>query len=228
MRSIQVKICGITRPEDADFCKELEIDAIGCVFFKKSPRYVDEAQAREICSAFGGEVVGVFVNPELEDVLKVVEKTGITSVQLHGDESEELITDLKNAGIKVIKALFYAKEPGFDRASISNASAFIAEHGGRGLGGTGALWNWTEASRLRQYGKPYLVAGGIGPENAVEALEKSLADGIDLSSAVERAPGIKDRSLIRALKESIRSARVTWPIRNVFGTHLTEEKPWKQ
>lgn len=229
MRSVQIKICGITRPEDADFCKELEIDAIGCVFFKKSPRYVDEIQAREICSAFNGEVVGVFVNPEMKDVLKVVEKTGITSVQLHGNESEELITDLKNAGIRVIKSLFYAKEPGFSRAPISNASAFIVEHGGRGLGGTGASWNWAEASKLRRHGKPYLIAGGISPGNVVEALEASLADGVDLSSGVEKAPGVKDRSLISALKESVRLARVTWHIRDVFETkkhfRFTEEKP---
>ncbi|MCX7821975.1 MAG: phosphoribosylanthranilate isomerase [Syntrophobacterales bacterium] len=216
MRSVQVKICGITKPEDACFCKERGIDAIGCVFFPKSPRFVDEVQALEIRSAFGYGVVGVFVNPKPNDIIRVIKKTGITIVQLHGEEPEGLVSELESSGIQVIKALFYWREPKFLEAPRFNASAFLAEHGAIGSGGTGASWDWSAARKLREYGKPYLIAGGINPQNALRAIEMSQADGIDLSSGVEKAPGVKDKASIEALMEVIQRVKVPWPIRPIF------------
>lgn len=216
MKAVQVKICGITRPEDAAFCKEQGVDAIGCVFFSKSPRFVSESQALEICSAFDGVVVGVFVNPKFGEVLSIAEKTGITVAQLHGEESEDFVVKLESEGIRVIKTLFYAREPGLASAIHYGATAFLVEQGAGGIGGTGTSWEWKEARKLKAYERPYLIAGGIKPENVSKAVEASQADGVDLSSGVERAPGIKDRGLIEILMKTVKKVDITWNIRPVF------------
>jgi len=216
MKVAQVKICGITRPQDAEFCAKNGVDAIGCIFYPSSPRFVDADTAKEICFSFGGTVVGVFVNPDLETILRIVEKTGIKVVQLHGNEPDKLIRELESQGIRIIKTLFYARKPYFAEAQSFSASAFLAEHGGKGLGGMGTSWTWTEAKELRKYGKPYLIAGGINPENASEALINSRADGIDVSSGVEVSPGIKDPGLIEALIRAVKLTEVEWEAKPVF------------
>jgi phosphoribosylanthranilate isomerase len=216
MNRVQIKICGITKPEDAEFCDRLGVDAIGCVFFQKSSRFVTPDQAAEIRSAFRRTVVGVFVNPAIDDVVRIVERTGIQTVQLHGEEPDTVVKELIHNGIMVIKTFFHAKSPRFSEASSSSAPVFLAEPGIKGPGGTGSSWNWSEARELRNYGKPYLVAGGINPANVEEALRRSEADGVDLSSGVEKAPGIKDHDLIKALMETVRKVNVTWEIRPVF------------
>jgi len=216
MKAVQVKICGITRPQDAEFCAKNGVDAIGCIFYPPSPRFVDADTAKEICLSFGGTVVGVFVNPNLESVLRTVEKTGIKVVQLHGNEPDELIRQLESQGIRTIKTLFYARTPSFTEARSFSASAFLAEHGGKGLGGMGTSWTWTEAKELRKYGKPYLIAGGITPENVSEALINSRADGIDVSAGVETSPGIKDPGLIEALIRAVELTEIEWAVKPVF------------
>ncbi len=216
MKSVQIKICGVTRPKDAELCAKNGVDAIGCIFYPPSPRFVDADTAKEICLSFGGTVVGVFVNPDLGTVSRIVEKTGIKVVQLHGNEPDELIRELDSQGIRIIKTLFYARKPYFAEAQYFSASAFLAEHGGKGLGGMGTSWTWTEAKELRKYGKPYLIAGGINPENASEALINSRADGIDVSSGVEISPGIKDPGLIEALIRAVKLTEVEWEVKPVF------------
>jgi phosphoribosylanthranilate isomerase len=152
----------------------------------------------------------------MEEVLKIAEKTGIQAVQLHGKESNEMVQELTSREILVIKAFFQARNPKLFDAALSKAPVFLAEPGIKGLGGTGSSWRWDEARSLRKYGKPYLIAGGIHPGNVVEALKQSEADGADLSSGVEKSPGVKDHGLIEDLMEAVRRMDVTWDLRRVF------------
>lgn len=141
----QVKICGITRAEEALGCIALGANAIGCVFYPKSPRHVTDEQAKKICMALPGEIikVGVFVNETFSRIMDRVENCFITAVQLHGQESPELVSRLRKENLMVIKALFSEGKPTLNDVLNYNASAFLVECGKGVLPGGNALqWNW--------------------------------------------------------------------------------------
>jgi len=190
----QVKICGITGVDDAVKCTSLGANAIGLVFYPKSPRFVTDDRAREICLALPDVIrkVGVFVDESYSSIMQKVEKCGINAVQLHGNEPPRLAGDLLKENITVIKALFYSKKPAFEDAVNYEASAFLAECGKGVLPGGNALsWDWEKAKSIS--GKyPLILAGGLTPENVSRAVSLSLPDAVDISSGVESAPGIKD------------------------------------
>ncbi|MDM8517962.1 phosphoribosylanthranilate isomerase [Desulfobacterales bacterium HSG16] len=212
----EIKICGLTDPDHAVACALAGADAVGCVFFEKSPRNLDNRKAREICHALPDDVasIGVFVNEDFSHIMKKVEFCGLDGVQLHGHESPELAHDFLREGLIVIKALFTNKKPDFSDADLysdaglySNAgssyepSAFLVECGKGVLpGGNAQTWNYEEAGQFAgRY--PFIIAGGLGPENIVEAIKQSNPDGVDVSSGVEASPGVKD---ILRVKEFIR------------------------
>ena len=190
----QVKICGLTSPETAAACAKLGADAIGCVFFPKSPRHLTERQAREICGALPPEVkkVGVFVNETYADIMRKVERCGLTAVQLHGRESPELVQEILNQNIPVIKALFASGTPSLADAQNYRPSAFLAECGTGVLPGGNALtWDWRQARKLSDTG-PVILAGGLSPDNVARAIAAGRPAAVDVSSGVEKAPGVKD------------------------------------
>ena len=195
----QIKICGITTPAQAEQCAALGADAIGCVFFEKSPRNLSDKQAGEICAAVAGKIqaVGVFVNASYETIIGKVGFCGLNGVQLHGSEPPELVTRLRRQGLIVIKALFGSKTPGLDIGPLYHtASALLAECGSGTLpGGNAMVWNWAEAGSVARHG-PLVLAGGLSPENIAEAVFAALPDAVDVSSGVEAAPGIKDMNKI--------------------------------
>ena len=190
----QIKICGLTGINDAVKCAELGADAIGLVFHPKSPRFVTDDRAREICLALPDNVkrVGVFVDATFATIMQKVKSCGINAVQLHGNEPPRLAGDLLKENITVIKALFYSKKPAFEDAVNYEASVFLAECGKGVLPGGNALsWDWEKAKSIS--GKyPLILAGGLTPENVSRAVSLSLPDAVDISSGVESAPGIKD------------------------------------
>lgn len=190
----QVKICGLTGIDDAVQCAYLGAAAIGLVFYPKSPRFVTDDRAREICLALPDNIkkVGVFVDESYSSMMQKVEKCGINAVQLHGNESPELITGLRKENLIVIKALFLEKRPALEEAKDYDASAFLVELGKGALPGGNALsWNWEKAKNLS--GKyPLILAGGLTPENVSHAVSICLPNAVDVSSGVESAPGIKD------------------------------------
>ncbi len=220
MESIQVKVCGITRIEDAIACGELGVSAIGCVFYEKSPRYVELSRAKEIFSAFkevgNGITVGVFVNPSPRDLLKMVEETGVNFVQLHGEESPEFVRKLLQRNIGVIKTLFLARNPFFESARLYSCDTILAEHGLKGIGGTGQSWSWEEASIIKKNGKKLIIAGGIDETCVQEAVGKAMADGVDVSSGVEKAPGVKDIGKIERFMTIVGKIRINWDVKPVF------------
>lgn len=205
----QVKICGLTDAAQALGCVELGANAIGCVFFPKSPRYVSEQRAGEICRALpaGVKTVGVFVNETFSTIMQTVERCHLTAVQLHGQESSELVRDLSKENLLVIKALFINRKPYLKHAPGYDAGAFIVEYGRGTLPGGNALaWEWDQASAFsKKY--PFVLAGGLTPENVYEAVRSCLPDAVDVSSGVESAPGEKDLGKVQSFITAVSQCR---------------------
>jgi len=205
-----IKICGLTDPDNAAVCAELGPDAIGLVFFPGSPRNVSIKQADAICSAVpsGIRTIGVFVNESFRNIIKTVQACGLKGVQLHGKESPELVTRLSQTGIIVIKAVFAAKKPLLTTADTTycNASFLLAEYGkGRLPGGNAETWDYNSVYRLARK-KPLVLAGGLDPDNIAQAIRSVRPAGVDVSSGVEKSPGIKDPDRVKAFIEKARSA----------------------
>lgn len=218
----QIKICGLTSAEEAEACVRLGADAIGCVFFAKSPRHVSREQAAEICAAVGerAAVIGVFVNEEPEAVMEIVDACGLTGAQLHGTETRETVTLLMNSGVLVIKALFAERPPFIKDAGRYNADGLLVECGQGPLPGGNALaWDWRRA-RIEDAGSPLILAGGLNPENVAAAIKEALPDAVDVSSGVEAAPGKKDLKKVEAFIEAVRRSGESFPagrtIRRLF------------
>ena len=190
----QVKICGLTRVEQALQCVALGADAIGCVFYPKSPRHLTDDRAGEICSAVTDRVktVGVFVNKSFSSIMNHVERCHFSTVQLHGQESPELVRRLRNQNLQVIKALFIDGNPSLKDAENYPASAFLVECGqGKLPGGNALQWNWDQAKSFGEK-HPLIIAGGLTPENVSHAITVSSPHAVDVSSGVESSPGHKD------------------------------------
>jgi phosphoribosylanthranilate isomerase len=190
----QVKICGLTRVDEAVACARAGADAIGLVFYPPSPRHVSVATAREITDALPASVarVGVFVDAEVDTVLETARAAGLTAAQLHGRETPAMVARLKAAGLTVIKALFAAKTPGLELAPTYGADAVLLEQGAGPLpGGNAETWDYGLARRLA-LGPPLILAGGLDPDNVAAAVAKAKPDAVDLSSGVESAPGRKE------------------------------------
>lgn len=205
---IQVKVCGLTRPDEAAACAELGAAAVGCVFYAKSPRRVTPAAARDIRRALPPQVacVGVFVDEPFERIMAVAAETGITAVQLHGNEPQELLRRLRREGLFVIKALFADREPGIEQAPHYPASAILAECGRGPLpGGNAQVWDWGQAAAVGSH-HPLILAGGLTPENAPRAFRAALPDALDVSSGVEAAPGRKDLGKVAQLIAAVADA----------------------
>lgn len=198
-----IKICGVTRPEDAVAAVELGADLLGLNFYGGSSRCVELARAREIAAAVGRRrpLVGVFVDAPLGVIEESVEAVGLDLVQLHGDEAPELAAAL---GPQAIRAFRVGE--GLDAAALDaypGVWGFLFDGGGTGLyGGSGREWGWGRLAGLRT-AKPWLVAGGIRPGNARRALTASGAHGVDVCTGVESAPGRKDRSRMERLFEEV-------------------------
>jgi len=214
----RVKICGITRVQDALRCAELGADAIGCVFYPKSPRHLSRDQARDICAATPDHVktVGVFVDETFSSIMAYVEYCHLSTVQLHGKEPPELVRRLRRENIHVLKALFADGYPTFDDAPKYPASAFLVECGrGKHPGGNALAWNWEAA---KNFGKEYplILAGGLDPENVVPAVQMSAPWAVDVSSGVESAPGRKDFSKVAAFMKAVSGCGFKKHAKNIF------------
>jgi phosphoribosylanthranilate isomerase len=190
----QVKICGLIRVEHALQCVALGADAIGFVFYPKSPRHLTDHQARKICLSLPERIktVGVFVNQTFSNIMHHVEFCHLSTVQLHGQESPELVSRLRNQNLQVIKALFIDANPFLKDAENYPASAFLVECGqGKFPGGNALQWNWDQAKSFSEK-HPLIIAGGLSPENVTHAIKVSSPHAVDVSSGVESSPGNKD------------------------------------
>lgn len=203
---IRVKICGITRLEDALVAAGSGADAIGFVF-AKSPRKITVEKARSIAEAVGPWVatVGVFVNEKPSEILKIAARCKLSAVQLHGDETPSQVKALKTASFKVIKAFRVDEKFNFDRMNDYPADAFLLDtYVGGQYGGTGKVFNWGLLKKKRIM-KPWIVSGGLRPDNVAQLLKICEPYGVDVSGGVEKSAGIKDKFLIRKFLENVKA-----------------------
>jgi len=219
MNRVQIKICGLTQPEEARACAEAGADAIGLVFYPPSPRFVTLEQATLIRKAIpqGVPAVGVFVDLPVEDMIYTARQVGLQTIQLHGNETSRTIWILKNEGFRVIKVLRTTGQRLLDEAAeYSEADGFLVEASRGSLpGGNGATWQWSEAKMLAPQ-RPFILAGGLNASNIAEAIQQSGASAVDVSSGVELTPGFKNISLIQSLVQTVHTIAPTNPIGVVF------------
>lgn len=209
---MRVKICGVTNLDDAAEAVRLGAWAIGLIHFPESPRVIDGAEAVRIAAAFRRkcEVVGVFVNPELDEVAKAVEDAGLTMVQLNGEEGPSFCGEVaRRTGVKVIKAVHVASAADVHGAEAFRTDFHLFDKRGRGLwGGSGESFDW-ELLRERRSEVPAIVAGGLRPENVAEAIATTRPHAVDVASGVEAEPGRKDHAAMLAFFEAAAAASVS-------------------
>jgi len=198
---VLVKICGITRRQDAQRAAELGASAVGFIFWPASPRFIDPYRARTIVAELPAFVtpVGVFVNQAPSYVNAVASLVRLGAVQLHGDEAPALRSEIERPIIKAVNA----NAPG-DTLWPGPVTLLVDAHDPVQRGGTGRLADWSAAAQLARH-RRVLLAGGLNPLNVSEAVAHVRPFGIDVSSGVESAPGVKDEKLMVALFEALAS-----------------------
>jgi phosphoribosylanthranilate isomerase len=203
---VRIKICGITNLEDALLAAELGADALGFIFYSKSPRKVAPEAAREIIAQLPPLVasVGVFVDEAAAVVQDLAAKVGLDWVQLHGQESPEYC---RNLGRRVIKAFRIKDEDSLrslaDYQGASQALLLDTYKPGQ-VGGTGEVFDWQMAREAKKYGW-IILAGGLTPANVARAIATALPAAVDAASGTEAEPGKKDPAKLRAFFKAVRS-----------------------
>jgi len=204
----RIKFCGLTRPGDVRLASELGADAIGFVFAEGSPRRVDPAQARAMRNALAPlvSVVALFADTPAPEVRETVRQVKPTLLQFHGDEDDAFC---RGFGVPYIKAIAMG-EPHVEnavalQARYPNAAAFLFDGHSRGVsGGRGSAFDLKRIPTGLD--KPFILAGGLLPENVFDAIQATLPWGVDVSSGIESAHGIKDGDKMRRFVEEVRRA----------------------
>ena len=203
---VRIKICGITRAEDARACARLGADAIGLVFHSASPRVVNVAQAQAILAALPPFVtsVGLFVNASVAEIEAVLAQLPLDLLQFHGEESPQFCRGFNRPYLKAVQV-----KPGLDlvqyASHFSDAKGLLLDAHVAGLaGGSGTLFDWKLIPA--QLPLPIVLAGGLNPANVAEAVRCVRPAAVDVSSGVETAKGIKDAAKIAAFIQGVRHA----------------------
>ena len=206
MNRVQIKICGITRVEDAKACTELGADMIGLNFYPKSSRYIQPQRARQIVEGIPRSIraVGVFVDPAASEVRAIAKITGIECVQLHGDVPPDTCRELARE-FRVIRAFSTGSQfQPKDAAPFSECDVLLdAYHAGL-RGGTGLTCDWPAARATLPFTRFLILSGGLNAQNVGQAIESVAPHAVDVCTGVESAPGVKDH---RAIEKFIAAAR---------------------
>jgi phosphoribosylanthranilate isomerase len=197
----RVKICGITRPQDAELAASLGAWAIGFILWPGSKRHADPAVAAGISRALQRRVerVGVFVNQPLDEIAGLVDALGLSYVQLHGDEGPSFCTAVaQRTGARVIKAMRIAHAADLRDLDRFHTDLHLLDTAVKGfVGGSGQSWDWGLAAQRRSK-IPFLLSGGLTPENVAEGIAAVHPWGVDVASGVESTPGVKDPDKLQA------------------------------
>jgi phosphoribosylanthranilate isomerase len=203
---VRVKVCGITRHEDAELAVELGAWALGFVLWAHSPRAADPAVAAGIGAALRRrvELVGVFVNATLEEIAHAADELHLSHVQLHGDEGPAFCAEAaRRTGAKVIKAMRIASAADFQDLERYHTDLHLLDTAAKGLrGGSGRTWDWALAARRRRK-VPAILSGGLNADNVAAGIAAVEPWAVDVSSGVEAAPGVKDHDKLRAFVAAV-------------------------
>lgn len=202
----RIKICGITRPEDGVVAARLGADAVGLVFYARSPRAVTIEQAREVIAALPPllTTVGLFVDPDPAFVEEVLSEVPLGVLQFHGDESPE---DCRRYHRPYLKAVRMRENTDLKRIMADyhdSAGILLDSYQAGAYGGTGKCFDWELVPSQRT--RPIVLAGGLTPENVAEAVRRVQPEAVDVSGGVEVAKGIKDADKIAAFIRGVRNA----------------------
>jgi len=210
-----IKICGFTRAADAIAAAEYGADFLGLNFFERSPRFITAEAARALVAEVHAQhrctrFVGIFVDEDPGRILRIAETVNLCGAQLHGAEGRKAVERLKRAGLFVIKAHRIGSAADLAKVGGHRADAALLDaHVEGALGGTGTRFDWSltgNASSNASLG-PVFLAGGLTPDNVTEAIQTVRPWGVDVSSGVESAPGIKDGE---SMQRFITAARITF------------------
>jgi len=202
----RIKICGITRLEDALEASSLGVDAVGFVFYNKSPRYIDPQKAASIIRQLPPFVsaVGLFVNPAQEYIAEVLQSVPLGVVQLHGDETPDFCSAQRR---RVMKAIPVSSADDLKQAARFNCPVLLDAKAPAGVyGGTGSAFDWSLLTGF-EHGFPLTLAGGLSIDNVEEAMAIRQWFALDVSSGVESSPGIKDAEKMRAFVGAVNRAK---------------------
>jgi phosphoribosylanthranilate isomerase len=197
--SVRTKICGITRIEDALAVLDNGGDAMGFNFYRKSPRYLDLESARDLAEKLPpfGLRVGVFVDARYEEIMEAVRAMSLDTVQLHGSEPPEIAEDLREEGLRVWKAIGVKDAESLVAFEDYPCEALLLDaFDPDRAGGTGSCFNWDILAEWDAR-KPWILSGGLTPDNVADAIHRLNPCGVDVASGVESSPGIKDAVLLR-------------------------------
>lgn len=205
-RRVQVKVCGITRPSDALKAAELGAQYLGFIFVRRSPRRIEPALAGEIISRLPKRVVpvGVFVNTPRDRVLDVISTSGIKMAQFHGYESPDYCESFGQ--FPVMKAFSVRPQFGLEDVDPYHTDLFLLDtYDPKRKGGTGKTFDWDLARPVVEKYR-VMLAGGLNPENVVDAVETLEPYAVDVSSGVEESPGIKDHGKLERFFHNLAEA----------------------
>ncbi len=206
-----VKICGITRADDAAVAVACGASAVGFIFWPRSPRYIEPQRARAIVRTLPPFVtpVGVFVNETAEQVNAVSDLAGLGAVQLHGDETPEIAARVNRPVVKAVGRIDRAAADAWPQQVLLLVDAEDRDR----RGGTGRRADWEAAARIAA-SRRILLAGGITADNVADAVRIVRPFGIDVSSGVEETPGIKSAARIEALFNALRNVNADAVVRH--------------
>lgn len=209
---LRIKICGITRLDDARRACELGTDAIGFIFYKKSPRYISMESAATISEQLPAHVarVGVFVNTPPDEIAKYIEQVNLNAAQFHGEYALSEIEWFKPEHVIAVVRVSDA----FRREELEKfrdrAVAILLDTHKKGMyGGTGETFDWQAAIEAKAYGR-IILAGGLNPDNVKQAVETVAPYAIDVGSGVEAEPGKKDHEKLNQLFYNLKACRDGW------------------
>ncbi|MFT4577742.1 MAG: phosphoribosylanthranilate isomerase [Nitrospinales bacterium] len=205
-RQVKVKVCGMTSLKDALVAVEEGADAVGFIFYKKSPRSVTMKTVREIILELPPfvDTVGVFVDETVEQINKIADYCNLDIIQLHGDESPTFCKKIRR---RVIKAFRVKDMQSVKKLSSFQVSGFLLDTFSKNLhGGTGKVFDWNLALPAKKIG-PVIMAGGLTPNNVQQAIRQVRPYGVDVCSGVESEPGIKDHKKVRAFLKNAKAGR---------------------
>ena len=203
---VKVKICGMTNLKDVKVAVDGGVDAVGFIFYKKSPRSDTMKVVREIVLELPPFVdsVGVFVNETAEQINKIADHCKLDRVQLHGDESPAFCKKIRR---RVIKAIRVKDIQSLKKLSDYPVSSFLLDTFSEDqYGGTGRVFDWNLAYPAKKYG-PIILAGGLTPINVHQAIQRIQPYGVDVCSGVESQPGIKDHKKMKAFLKNVKAER---------------------